>query len=129
MLYVAFPFESDPLVLIQEYGITSGCEAIEVKTYEDPVFTGVVQIGTDCGPQSMTWQMVAANPADESFTAVVQVQSTVPEEIRTVLLTFNIVPGAEVPGSTVPGSTVPGTAVPSTTTADASTAPSTTAPG
>ena len=51
---------------------------------------GVVQVGTNCGTTGMTWNMVVATPADHTFSAVVQVQTTVPEELQTVLLTFNV---------------------------------------
>jgi hypothetical protein len=119
MQYTAFPFAPDPLVLLEQYGLRSGCESLEVREYEDPVFTGAIQIGTDCGPQEMMWRMVAANPESEAFTAVVQVQTTVEEEAENILLTFNVVDGATVPGSTLPGSAVPTIA----TAAPASTAP------
>ena len=48
-----------------------------------------MQIGTNCGPNAMTWNMVVANPADESFTAVLQVKTANAEELRSILLTFN----------------------------------------
>jgi hypothetical protein len=122
MQYTAFPFAPDPLVLLEQYGLRSGCESLEVRTYEDPVFTGAIQIGTGCGSQAMTWRMVAANPENEAFTAVVQIQTTDEEEADNILLTFNIVEGATAPGSTLPASVAPTTAA----TAPASTAPPTT---
>ena len=91
VLYTAFPFELNPVELLEDYALTGGCETIEFKTYEDPVFTGVVQVGTNCGPAAMTWNMVVASPLDRSLTAVVQIQTTEPEELETVLLTFNTV--------------------------------------
>ena len=94
VLYAAFPFTADPLTLVEEFGLREGCETFEVKTYDDPVFVGAVQIGTNCGPNAMTWNMVVASPADESFTAVVQVKTADAEELQTILLTFNY------PGST-----------------------------
>jgi hypothetical protein len=89
VLYAALPFTADPLVLIEQLGLLEGCETFEVKTYDDPVFVGAVQIGTNCGPNAMTWNMVVANPVDESFTAVLRVQTADPAELRTILLTFN----------------------------------------
>ena len=94
VLYVAFPFTADPLTLLEEFGLREGCETFEVTTYDDPVFVGVVQAGTNCGPNAMTWNMVVANPADESFTARLQVKTANAEELLTIRRTFNY------PGST-----------------------------
>jgi hypothetical protein len=125
--YAAFPFAPDPLVLIDSNGLNRGCETIEVKEYSDPVFVGVVQVGTNCGPQAMTWNMVVASPPNDAFTAVVQVQTTSAEELETVRLTFNVTPDGTMPGSSVPGSTSVPT---STSVADSTTVPSsTTVPG
>ena len=90
VLYAAFPFELNPLTLVDEFGIDHGCETIEVKTYDDPIFIGVVQVGTNCGAAGMTWNMVVATPADHSFTALVQIQTEADDEaLQTILLTFN----------------------------------------
>ncbi len=119
VLYVASPFAADPLTLVEEFGLQEGCETFEVKTYDDPVFVGAVQIGTNCGPNAMTWNMVVANPADESFTAVVQVKTADPDELRTIMLTFNA-PGAPArdPSATT---TTTAAAAPTTTAAAATT--------
>lgn len=88
--YFTVAYVEDPLTLLSQYGLTGGCTTMEVKEYDDPVFVGVIQIGTDCGPQHMTWNMVVASPADHSFTAVLQAQSADPDELKTLLLTFNV---------------------------------------
>ena len=93
VLYAAFPYVVNPLDYVDQFGLTAGCEAFEVREYDDPIFVGVIQIGTNCGPHAMTWNMVIASPADHTFTAVVQVQAVDPTRIETVLLTFNIGPG------------------------------------
>ena len=93
-VYIAFPFTADPLTLLEEFGLREGCETFEVTTYDDPVFVGVVQTGTNCGPNAMTWNMVVASPADESFTGVVQVKTANADELLTIRRTFNY------PGST-----------------------------
>ena len=93
--FFAVPYVADPLTLISGYGLTSGCMTIEVKEYDDPVFVGFNQVGTDCGPQHMTWNMVVANPidpADHSHTFVLQVQTADATELETVLRTFNVAP-------------------------------------
>jgi hypothetical protein len=94
VLYSAVPYTDDLLSVFTEYGLQSGCETMEAKTYDDPVFVGIIQIGTDCGDQHLTWNMIVANPIVPTatpFTALLQVQSADPAEIRNILLTFNIV--------------------------------------
>ena len=120
-IYAAFPFTADPLSLIEQFGLREGCETLEVKTYDDQFFVGAVQIGTNCGPNAMTWNMVVANPADESFTALLQVKTANAEELRRILLTFNY------PGSSPrdPNATTTTASAPTTTTATATTAPAT----
>lgn len=109
VLYTAFPYEADPQVLIDEYGLTQGCESIDVEPYDDGAFTGLVQVGTSCGTNGdATWNMIAASPADSSFTALVQLQAATAadqEAFDTVLRTFSYSPaGPSIPGSSVPGS-------------------------
>ena len=87
--YFAIPYTDNPLSVVSTYGLTSGCVSIAFKEYDDPIFVGYIQIGTDCGPQHMTWNMVVANPADKSFTAIVQIQTADPSEMETILRTFN----------------------------------------
>ena len=124
--YAAFPFTADPLSLIAQFGLREGCEMLEVKTYDDQFFVGAVQIGTNCGPNAMTWNMVVANPADESFTALLQVKTANAEELRTILLTFNY-PGSSprdpnaTTTTTTPGTTTTTTPGATTTTAPAAT--------
>ena len=50
-----------------------------------------------------TWNMVVASPADQSFTAVLQVQTTDPTALQTVLDSFNVVAGAGPVVTTIPG--------------------------
>ncbi len=84
VLYVAFPFEADPHVLMDQYKLTGGCPDINdttdgVQPYSDGVFTGLIQVGTGCDTSGdVTWNMVVASPPDNSFTAVLQVQTTDP---------------------------------------------------
>lgn len=124
VLFAAFTFESDPQVLIDLYGLSAGCQAFEVQPYQDPVFIGLVQIGTNCGSAgAATWNMIIASPADRSFTAVVQLQSATAADqaaFDVVLDTFNsVAPGAEAP---VPAPTEP-SALPDNPAGPASSAP------
>ena len=49
MDYAALPYEINPLVYLDMFGLTVGCETIEVREYDDPDFVGVIQIGLHCG--------------------------------------------------------------------------------
>jgi hypothetical protein len=121
--YFAIPYTDDPQTTIDEFGLSSGCEDITVEDYTDPVFTGLVQVGTSCGATGeATWNMVVASPDDQSLTAVVRVQSATAadaEAMDFVLRSFNIVEAAGGgPGTSVPGTSVPGTSVPGDDVAD-----------
>jgi hypothetical protein len=94
VLYSVVPYTDDLLSVFAEYGLQSGCETMEAKTYDDPVFVGIIQIGTDCGDQHLTWNMIVANPVVPTatpFTALLQLQSADPAEIQIILRTFNLV--------------------------------------
>ena len=114
LLYVAVPYEVDPESVITSGGLSAGCESIEVQPYEDPIFTGSVQVGTNCGEGGGSWNMIVANPADHSFTAIVQLQIETPADQTAcdgVLASFTyagdptVPPGMLVPS--IPGSSVP----------------------
>jgi len=115
VLYTASPYEADPESVITAGGLTAGCESIEVEPYEDPVFTGFVQVGENCGADGGTWNMIVASPADQSFTATVQVQIETDEDqeaLDNVLASFTyagdptVDPSLMVPS--IPESSVPG---------------------
>jgi hypothetical protein len=114
VLYYGAPYESDPEAVIEGGGLSAGCETIEVEPYEDPIFTGFVQVGTNCGEDGGTWNMIAASPADQSFTAIVQLQISSDDEQEAfdiVLASFTyagdptVDPGMLVPSSAPDGST------------------------
>ena len=113
----AYPYIADAETVAGGNGIDAGCESIEVQPYTDPVFTGFVQVGTNCGEDGGSWNMVVASPEDKSVTVVVQVQianqdPANQEAFQRVLDTFTYNPGVAldslVPSSSVPGSSVPG---------------------
>ncbi len=133
VLYAAFPYTSDPQTLINVYGLTAGCASSTVVPYADGVFTGSWAQWTDCGPGGAAeWHLIVASPADQAFTALVEIQLTGPQDQQAfdvVLETFNVTPTATWPASPT---TTPTTA-PSTATADdraptTAPAPTTTAP-
>jgi hypothetical protein len=124
VVYSALPYTDDLQSLIDDFGLPSGCAKLSIEPYDDGVFVGLAQLGTSCGTAgTASWVMVAANPADQAFTAVVQVQSaTAADEqaIDVVLQSFNRTGPAAAPGSTLPSpstssapaSNVPGASVP-----------------
>lgn len=122
--FMSFPFEADPQVLVDAYGLVSGCQSVTVEPYADPVFTGVVQVGTACGAGTASWKMVVASPASQARTVVVQVQITGPAEqaaMDNVLNSFNLVGGSTstpAPATTAATPTMPAaaTAVPTVPT-------------
>ena len=109
--YIAFGYAPDPQTLVTEYGLEAGCVSIAVQPYTDGTFTGVVQVGTECGSGLATWNMVVASPADLSFTAVVQVQTASPADqqaLDVVLASFNVASGTAPSATPLPGpATVP----------------------
>ena len=111
VLYVAYPYAADPTALMDQFKLTGGCPEItttsdNVQPYSDGVFTGLIQVGTGCDTtKDVTWNMVVASPADQSFTAVLQVQTKDPVALQTVLNSFNVVAGA---GPVVTATTVAG---------------------
>lgn len=124
--YVALPFDTDTETLVSESGLTSGCRNETTEPYDDGAFAGHHLIYTGCGSGPPEFHVIAANPANQAFTALLQIQITGPGEqnvLDTILDTFNMTPTAAgattVPGA--PSTTAPGAAsvpVPPTTTVD-----------
>ncbi len=76
-----------PTHVLGQYGLTGGCETIEVHTpMTIRCSIGVNQVGSNSngGPRAMTWNMVVAARADHIFTAVLQVQTNVPDDLPLV---------------------------------------------
>jgi len=115
VLYTAIPYFAGPEAIIASDGLSAGCETIEVLPYEDPVFTGFVQVGENCGEGGGTWNMIVASPEDQSFTAqvVLQIESADDQEAFDIVLqsfTYagdpTVDPSVMVPSA--PSSSVPG---------------------
>ena len=121
VVYTALPHRDDVRAAIDEFGLVNGCEKFRVEPYDDGVFVGLAQVGTACGTaRTASWMLVIANPADQAFTAGVQVQSaTAADEdaVEMVLQSFNRVESPGVPDSApvdagAPGVSIPGVSVP-----------------
>lgn len=117
VLYQAFPYDPDPLFLLDSFSITEGCSSFVVEDFSSHGFTGLTSIGTGCGEDgNATWQLVAASPADQSFTALVQVQTVSEDDVEAVELALDSFTTTGVPMAT-PNSSVPGSDAPATSAA------------
>jgi hypothetical protein len=96
VVFAALPYRDDVRSVIDEFGLTTGCEKIRLEPYDDGVFVGLAQVGTTCGTAgTATGVLLAANPADQAFTAGVQIQAASEadeEAVLMVLETFGRVP-------------------------------------
>lgn len=118
-LYVAFAFTPDPATVIDRSGLIEGCATIEVEPYDDGTLVGVVQDGDNCGADAGVWNMIVASPADESFTAVVQVQTASPDDqdaFDLVLESFTFAGDPAAPDGLLTGSAVPVDRIPADST-------------
>jgi hypothetical protein len=127
VLYRAIPYDADQQALMDAYGLTGGCRRKNVEPYDDGAFVGLHGIWTSCGSTfDPEWHQIVASPASQSFTVVLQIQITGPDEasvIDDVLASFNFTPqGGSTPGP-FPPTTNPGA---TTTTAPAETSTTTT---
>ena len=107
MRYIVVPYTDDPASLITDFGMPEGaCVDLEETPYDDGVFVGIAQTGTSCGSAgTASWTLVAASPADEAFTALVQVQAASAaddEALTTILRTFNRTASGPLPDSSSP---------------------------
>jgi hypothetical protein len=120
--YRAAPFGDDTEAAAREYGLSGGCVNEAIEPYDDGVFVGSHLIYTECGGEGSTaeFHVVAANPPDQSFTALLRIQITGPDEtpiLEGILDTFNVA-AAGTTGSSVPASS----SLPPVTTASGTTA-------
>jgi hypothetical protein len=124
--YVATPFNTDTEAAARQFGLEGGCADEVVQPYDDGVFVGSHLIYTECGGGSAEFHVIAANPANQAFTAMLRIQITGPAEqpiLDGILATFNVTAEAAT-GSSVPGaSTVTTAATPTTATATGSAFP------
>jgi len=95
VIYTGFPSTGDLLSLMETYGPPRDCESMETEGFYDQRYFGIMQVGLDCGPHHMTWNMVIANRVEEPhFTAMLQIQTADDAERLTILETFDIGPNA-----------------------------------
>jgi hypothetical protein len=97
--YRAVPFTADTATAAQQFGLTSGCAGEETEPYDDGAFAGTQLVYSECGGGGSTaeYRVIAANPQNQAFTAVVVIQITGPDEapiLQGILDTFNMTPAA-----------------------------------
>ena len=122
VLYTVFAYDPDPRFLIDAYSISEGCSSFALEDFKSHEFTGLTNIGTGCGEDgNASWQLVAASPADQSFTALVQVQTLSEDDVEATQLALDSFTTTGVPmvtpGSSVPGPSEPAPSAPATTEA------------
>jgi hypothetical protein len=111
--YIAAPFSADTEAATQQFGLTSGCASEETQSYDDGAFAGTQLVYSQCGGEgsSAEFHVIAANPQNQAFTALLRIQITGPDEtpiLQGILDTFNMTPAAVAGTTTVPGTTTAG---------------------
>ena len=76
VVYQAAPFVADTAAELRASVYNEQCTPGQVQTYDDGVFVGHIQTFDACGGTASRIVQVAANPADEAFTALVLIQLT-----------------------------------------------------
>jgi hypothetical protein len=71
---VAYPFTSNPSVLLQNLGFAGQCTDGGVQTFDNGTFTGLMQTWTACGRTASRNVLLAVSPADQSVTVYIEVQ-------------------------------------------------------
>ena len=102
----AVSFTPDTETLTLNFGIVSGCASEEVAAYDDGVFVGTQRTYSGCGKQRLAEvHVIAANPDNQAFTALLIIQITGPDEASItdgILSTFNTISGPADPSGDVP---------------------------
>jgi serine protease Do len=78
---------------IAVFGYPDSCSDGGVYDYADAIFTGRYQLWTDCGGSDTALIVLAAVPADGSYTAVIVVQAISDADLEAldhIFATFNV---------------------------------------
>jgi hypothetical protein len=123
VMYDAEPFSADTATLASDHSYADQCASQTTEQYDDGLFVGTYLIETGCGTQGTAeHHVVVANPPDQSFTAVVDIQIASPDQsgiVDGILATFTTTGGA--PSSTNVPSTGSSTSIPASPTTGAAT--------
>jgi serine protease Do len=95
VLFVKLGPTNDIPGTLLEYGdFTGTCTDLGLVDYSDPVFTGQYQVWTDCDGTSTAIVVLAAVPADGSYTALMLVQIVTDADLEAldrIFQTFNVI--------------------------------------
>ena len=113
--YEAAPFSADTEAEAHNFGLSSGCANEEMRPYNDGAFVGSHLVYTQCGAEGdAEFHVIAANPQNQGFTALLRIQITGPQEaplVDTILSTVGTVAAGPAPSApATPGA--PTTTVP-----------------
>jgi len=88
------PTDDIPGTLLAYGDLSEGCTDLGLVDYSDPVFTGQYQVWDACGGTSTSVVVLAAVPADNSYTALMMVQLVTDADLDAldrIFQTFNVV--------------------------------------
>ena len=113
--YEAAPFSADTEAEAHNFGLSSGCANEEMRPYNDGVFVGSHLVYTQCGAEGdAEFHVIAANPQNQGFTALLRIQITGPQEaplVDAILSTVGTVATGPAPSAPAtlgaPATTVP----------------------
>ena len=122
LTYIADAYRADLASIIEFYDFSRDCAERTTEPFDDGDFVGTHVIFSQCGPSRQAeFHVVAANPTNQAFTAIVQVQISDPRDLPIldrILGSFDMTEpvstSATVPHVTLPASsTVPASTLPS----------------
>jgi hypothetical protein len=113
VIYSAWPFADETEMRAEGVSVVTGaldgCTGHQVLPYDDGVFVGSERVHTGCGSAGLgEYHVIAANPADQAYTAVVRIKITGPDQLpilEGILATFDSASGDQVGGPSAPGTT------------------------
>ena len=116
VMFEAVPYTADTAALVRHHGYGGNCAYEEVQPYDDGVFVGSHLIDTGCGESgTAAYHVIAANPDNGAFTAVLDVQLTQSDDpaiLDGIIDTFNLTDEAWAGGSNAPYTSTPVAAAP-----------------
>ena len=112
MLYMAYPYRADLTSLIDFFDSAADCAARATGPFDNGDFVGTYLFYSQCGDSGQSeFHVVVANPRNQAFTAIVQVQVPGPNDrpiVGTILSTFDMTSAVSATGTVPEITTVPG---------------------
>ena len=88
------PTDDIPATLLEYGDLSASCTDLGLVDYADPVFTGQYQVWNDCGGTTTSVVVLAAVPADSSYTVLMLVQIVTDADLDAldrIFQTFNVI--------------------------------------